>query len=156
MLDLEHTHWGLSQATTRKRQASAGVRVLRACTRAEHHTRGAEACASGNGTRGAAVSRFAQLMGGNGKGHPSPAAASPVCPVLRRVKATNKHAPTFRLSRARHNNNNNNELPANTGPPLLIVRSRQPEAQGPVSTRVLCMSQGAAGTHASWQRGARA
>ena len=31
----------------------------------------------------------------------------------------------------------------------------QPEAQGPVSTKS-CMGRGAAGTHASWQKGARA
>ena len=51
-------------------------------------------------------------------------------------------------------NNNNNELPAT----LVHATDRtftRPEAQGPVST-VSCMGRGAAGTHASWQKGARA
>ena len=47
-----------------------------------------------------------------------------------------------------------------TNYPHLLVRATDraftwPEAQGPVST-VSCMGRGAAGTHASWQMGARA
>ena len=47
-----------------------------------------------------------------------------------------------------------------TSYPHLLVRATDraftwPEAQGPVST-VACMGRGAAGTHASWQMGARA
>ena len=57
-------------------------------------------------------------------------------------------------SMRQHNNNNSNELPAYTGPPTDRA-VQQPEAQGPVST-VSCMGRGAAGTHASWQKGARA
>ena len=52
-----------------------------------------------------------------------------------------------------NNNNNNNELPATLVRLLIVLQ--QPEAQGPVST-VTCMGRGATGTHASWQKGARA
>ena len=50
--------------------------------------------------------------------------------------------------------------PTTTNYPHLLVRATDraftwPEAQGPVST-VVCKGRGAAGTHASWQKGARA
>jgi hypothetical protein len=63
------------------------------------------------------------------------------------------HPAQARKTSVHNNNNNNNELPANTGPPTDRA-VQQPEAQGPVST-VSCMGRGAAGTHASWQMGAR-